>query len=216
MSTRKDAVVVGPPSAGAYLERPLRPDGPTTFRRTHQRGNIPVVMEHNPGLHRIRWLEDIETLDLAHFLPLFFDGMLETDHPYSLYARQGVQQLMDRVGATELAALLPELISPIRNALDTRNHVIMCDMIKLVQRMVKVGGDEVGRALVPYYRQILPVFSLYRNHNVNLGDGVEYGQRRRENLGDLIQETLEMFELSGGDEAFINIKNMIPDYHTVK
>lgn len=49
---------------------------------------------------------------------------------------------------------------------------------------------------------------------VNLGDGIEYSQRRRENIGDLIDETLEAFERCGGDDAFINIKYMIPTYES--
>ena len=49
---------------------------------------------------------------------------------------------------------------------------------------------------------------------VNLGDGIEYSQRLRENLGDLIDETLEAFERCGGDDAFINIKYMIPTYES--
>ena len=40
----------------------------------------------------------------------------------------------------------------------------------------------------------------------NLGDRIEYGQQRRENMGDLINETLEAFERHGGEDAFINIK----------
>jgi len=50
--------------------------------------------------------------------------------------------------------------------------------------------------------------------SVNLGDGIEYSQRHRENLGDLIDETLEGFERCGGDDAFINIKYMIPTYES--
>ncbi len=49
---------------------------------------------------------------------------------------------------------------------------------------------------------------------VNIGDGIEYSQRKRENIGDLISETLEMFERCGGDDAFINIKYMIPTYES--
>ena len=41
---------------------------------------------------------------------------------------------------------------------------------------------------------------------VNLGDGIEYSQRKRENLGELINETLEKLEIHGGEDAFINIK----------
>jgi DNA-binding MarR family transcriptional regulator len=35
-----------------------------------------------------------------------------------------------------------------------------------------------------------------------------------ESLGDLIVETLEMFEIHGGEDAFINIKYMIPTYES--
>ena len=102
----------------------------------------------------------------------------------------------------------------------------------------------VGEALVPYYRQILPMFNLFKNKNgivfsvvfqilyyllwceklqrltnntntVNLGDGIYYSQQKRENIGDLIQETLEKFELTGGEDAFINIKYMVPTYESV-
>lgn len=50
---------------------------------------------------------------------------------------------------------------------------------------------------------------------VNLGDEIEYGQYKRENIGDLIQETLELLERYGGEDAFINIKYMIPTYESV-
>jgi len=33
-------------------------------------------------------------------------------------------------------------------------------------------------------------------------------------MGDLIQETLELFEQTGGEDAFINIKYMIPTYES--
>jgi hypothetical protein len=56
-----------------------------------------------------------------------------------------------------------------------------------------------GEALVPYYRQLLPIFNLYKNFNKNLGDKIDYAQRKKKNLGDLIQETLELMEINGGD-----------------
>jgi hypothetical protein len=56
----------------------------------------------------------------------------------------------------------------------------------------------IGEALVPYYRQILPIFNLFRKSNFSSGDKIEYSQRKRLNLGDLISETLELFEQTGG------------------
>jgi hypothetical protein len=50
---------------------------------------------------------------------------------------------------------------------------------------------------------------------VNLGDGIYYSQLKRENIGDLIEETLEKFEMTGGEDAFINIKYMVPTYESV-
>ena len=77
-----------------------------------------------------------------------------------------------------------------------------------------MSGLPSCEALVPYYRQILPVFNIFKNKNLNLGDGIDYSQIKRKTLGDLITETLELFEIHGGEDAFINIKYMIPTYES--
>lgn len=51
---------------------------------------------------------------------------------------------------------------------------------------------------------------------VNSGDGIDYSQQKRENIGDLIQETLEALEFHGGEDAFINVKYMVPTYESCK
>jgi hypothetical protein len=115
-------------------------------------------------------------------------------------------------------------------ALNTRNIQVITTTLKVLQHLVE-SAEMVGEALVPYYRQILPMFNLFKNKNgkklgffyikklnlkiVNLGDGIYYSQQKRENIGDLIQETLEKFELTGGEDAFINIKYMVPTYESV-
>jgi len=48
--------------------------------------------------------------------------------------------------------------------------------------------------------------NLMKTKNANLVDKIDYGQRKGQNLGELIQSTLEMFEVNGGEDAFINIK----------
>ena len=75
-------------------------------------------------------------------------------------------------------------------------------------------SDTIGEALVPYYRQILPIMNLFKTKNANLGDKIDYSQRKGNNLGDLIQQTLELFEMHGGEDAFINIKYMVPTYES--
>lgn len=41
--------------------------------------------------------------------------------------------------------------------------------MKVIQRLI-LSGEMIGEALVPYYRQLLPMFQLYKNNNLNLGD----------------------------------------------
>ena len=50
--------------------------------------------------------------------------------------------------------------------------------------------------------------------NENTGDASVYSQQNQECLGDLIVETLELFERLGGPDAFINIKYMCPTYES--
>ena len=82
-------------------------------------------------------------------------------------------------------------------ALNTRDPDIIGVMLKVIQKLV-LSGDMIGEALVPYYRQILPIFNIFRNCNKNIGDKIEYDQRKKINLGDLISETLELLEQTGG------------------
>ena len=58
------------------------------------------------------------------------------------------------------------------------------------------------------------MLNIFKNKNVNVGDHIVYNQRKRMILGDHIQETLELLEMHGGEDAFINIKYMIPTYES--
>ncbi|KAJ3211672.1 hypothetical protein HDU67_004351 [Dinochytrium kinnereticum] len=183
------------------------------FRKLYDRGDFPMAVNHDAKGNKINWKVDIEKLDYHHYLPLFFSGLCETEEPYAFLARQGIHDLLDK-GGNKILPVVPQLIIPIKKALNTRNVQVITTTLKVLQHLVE-SADMVGEALVPYYRQILPVFNLFKNKNVNLGDGIYYSQQKRENIGDLIQETLEKFELTGGEDAFINIKYMVPTYESV-
>ncbi|NXN99999.1 PACRG protein, partial [Rhinopomastus cyanomelas] len=201
--------VRGPPLAGAFKERPIKP---TAFRKFYDRGDFPIALQQDSKGNKIAWKTEIENLDYHYYLPLFFDGLSEVTFPYQFFARQGVHDLLEH-GGNKIVAVIPQLIRPIKNALNLRNRQIICIMLNVLQHLL-ASADKVGEALVPYYRQILPVLNIFKNKNVNLGDGIDYSHNKRENIGDLIQETLEAFERCGGDKAYINIKYMIPTYQS--
>ncbi|KAM7375992.1 hypothetical protein PAMP_005745 [Pampus punctatissimus] len=106
---------------------------------------------------------EIDKLDYHHYLPLFFDGLCETTHPYEFFARQGVHDMLEH-GGPKIQPVIPQLIIPIKNALNTRNRQVICTTLKVLQHLV-VSGDMVGEALVPYYRQILPILNIFKNMN---------------------------------------------------
>lgn len=81
-------------------------------------------------------------------------------------------------------------------------------MLKVIQKLASVG-PKVGEGLLPYYRQILPILNLYKTKNRCLGDKIEYNQRKQNNLGDLILETLEILERTGGEVLLHLIRSLL-------
>lgn len=49
-------------------------------------------------------------------------------------------------------------------ALNTKNLDVMCATLKIIQQLVQ-SSDTVGPALVPFFRQLLPMFNAYRVKN---------------------------------------------------
>jgi hypothetical protein len=198
-----------PPRAGSTFRRPV---SHTQFRTFYDRGDLPISVMQGSGSGKIVWKVDLDKLDFHHYLPIFFDGLREKEDPYRFLAVTATYDMLHS-GGSKILPVVPQLIIPVKTALNTRDEEIMCTMLKVLQKLV-LSGDMIGEALVPYYRQILPIFNLFKNKNLNIGHDIDYSQRKRLNLGELIDETLEIFELNGGEDGFINIKYMIPVYES--
>lgn len=202
----------------AFCARPNPPN--TELRRFYERGDLPIQIDHGGVANRLAWKVEIQKLDFHHYLPIFFDGLREEELPYSFVAEQGVMDMLE-AGAHKVLPVVPQLIIPIKTALNTRERRVIVKVLKILQALVNCdvavsgGAGLIGQALVPYYRQILPVLNIFINKNDNLGDKIDYSQRKRENLGELIVQTLEQLELHGGEDAFINIKYLVPTYQSV-
>ena len=57
--------------------------------------------------------------------------------------------------------VLPQLIVPLKAALNTRDRGVVAVALRLLQKLV-LATPGAGAGLVPYYRQLLPVLNLYR------------------------------------------------------
>lgn len=58
------------------------------------------------------------------------------------------------------------------DALNLRNRQVICVTLKVLQHLV-VSAEMVGEALVPYYRQILPILNIFKNMNGELSQESE-------------------------------------------
>ncbi len=194
-----------PEKSGALSKRFITP---SRFRLHYDRGDLPIMINHTNGTS-IAWKgglfkkgKEHETeFDYKLFLPIFVEGIREKTDPYRFLAIQGTFFLLQYV-KDAIIKVIPDLIPPLKSALNTRDPEVIAIALKVIQKLV-VSSDLAGDVLVPFYRQILPIFNLYKNKNSNLGDKYEYSQRKKENLGDLIQETLEIMEQNGGDVRYI-------------
>ena len=150
----------GPKKAGAFRKRKVKA---TEFRKFYERGDLPISVEHRALGNKIDWKVDEEKLDYHHYLPIFFHGLRETQEPYKFLARRGVSDLLE-VGGERILPVIPQLIIPIKKALNTRDPDTVCCVLHVIQQLV-LSYEYVGEALVPYYRQILPMFNLFKNKN---------------------------------------------------
>lgn len=201
-----------PPVAGAFKRR----GAPNSlFPRAYQRGELPIMLESKPGGRTLRWTQDIGTLDYSKYFPLFVEGMREPSQPFNFLAREGAFQLL-AFGAQhpdKVIDCLPSALSALRTLLDTRESEHIRDALLVLQQLAKIPG--LGVLLVPYYRQLLPVLNLFKNKRRNMGDSMDFKQKTRRDVSEMILDTLELLEQTGGPDAFVNIKYMVPTYEGI-
>lgn len=204
--------VMKAPISGAYVPRKITP---SNFRLHYDRGDLPILIQHSNG-YNIVWkgLEGdssnrdekklrtfFESFDFQLYLPIFVDGIRETTDPYRFLAIQGTFFLLENVKDTILK-VISQLIVPLKKALNTRDPEIIVIALKVIQKLATCS-ELAGIRLVPYYRQLLPILNVFITKNSNIGDKIDYSQRKKKNIGDLIQETLEILEQNGGDVSYL-------------
>lgn len=151
----------------ALTERKNPPN--TELRRFYERGDLPVRVYHGGVHNRIAWKSKVSTLDYHMFLPIFFDGLREVETPYDFIAEQAVYDML-QAAPNKVLQVIPQLIIPIKTALNTRNKAVIVKVLKVLQALATCdagpdGPGLCGQALVPYYRQILPVMNIFINDN---------------------------------------------------
>jgi len=125
-SLRKDTTE-RPPKAGAFNPRRI---AVSDFRLHYDRGDLPILIEHERGT-KIKWKDPtFEKFNFQLYLPIFVDGIREKTDPYRFLAIQGTFDLLDHV-KDNVVKVIPQLILPLKAALNTRDVEIIAVALKV-------------------------------------------------------------------------------------
>ena len=97
----------------------LIPDNALTSRRTDGDKNIgpakrKVSAYVGTYMGSLHLQVPVDTLDYHYYLPLLFDGLRETQHPYIFLAINGIEDLLAKGGSKRILPVVPQLIIPIK------------------------------------------------------------------------------------------------------
>lgn len=151
-----------PPAVSHKLRATSRRVNPpnTYFRKLFERGDLPIRVKHTSAGIRVEWLKPIDTLDLHELLPVFMSGMREVEEPYMSMSQYGTHDLL-ATGGDRVLPVVPQLVEPMREALVTRDPMILRRVLITMQKLATCG-ELVGEALVPFYRRLLPVLNVFK------------------------------------------------------
>lgn len=197
-------------------DKKMKPKQTTTasdFQKFYLRGDYPVSVSFNGANRALKWLVEPSKIDLSRYLPSFLLGLVEVEEPFSFISEQACLQAITANG-DKLIDILPDLILPIKYALDSENPKTVIKGLKVLQTLIKTN-KKVAEVLIPFYKNLLPAFNRKIHINLNIGDQTEFSQKKKINISDLMIETLNLLETNGGADAFVNIKYMIPLYQSV-
>ncbi|XP_035221879.1 parkin coregulated gene protein homolog isoform X2 [Stegodyphus dumicola] len=184
------------------------------FMQTKSATSTLVILNKASRPHDLWWMVDLSRLDFEYYLPIFCDALSDTEYPFNILARDGAIELLEAAGDRVLR-VLPEVVSGIKKAINTEIPEIMMNACSVIQKLATVS-PLVGTALIKYYRVLLiPFFSKYKTVRSGFKEGeIDYGQRKR-NLGTVIDETLDLLDRTGGQDAYVEIKYAVPTFESV-
>lgn len=180
------------------------------------RGELPCTIEHGGANGKyLSWACPLENLDYEYYLPLFFDGLQCNDKIVSFIARQGIEDMLyaSKGHPERVLPVIALLARPLRNALSKFDTEILLGVLKALEQLITCNQG-VGEKLLPFGRQFLTPIAFFLDQNKNIGDRIDYGQRRGDDVGEEVRKVLELMEEHGGPKALQYIKFSIPLYES--
>ncbi|CAB3411209.1 unnamed protein product [Caenorhabditis bovis] len=194
-------------------------DDATQFRNMFTRGDLHVRIIHSGGPgekpRELQWAKDpsqMKNETICALISKFSLGLSLLDHPYRFVAETGITDLLIALrNQMSLISVLPHLVRGIRAGLYSFDVEKKKFCLRTLSRVTSLPG--IGPQLVPFYRQLLPPLRSV-GHSRSRSDRVHYNRGRQ--IEEMITSTLNDLERTGGPNALINIKYLLPNYESCK
>lgn len=230
---------VPPPPPPTNVHKPRGNPTNSWLRVLYERGDLPCTPVQVGSHLQLRWRVPPASLDYGYCmyaplelyranaaaslsypllsshadLPVFLSGLREEEHPLTFIAQEATKALTDAAPG-RLLGMLAKIVRPLRECLDTRARPVMVRVLVALEHMCTACGasTSLAKALIPHYRTLLSPLASYVFQNLNIGDRIDYGQRRNRILGERIDALLQLLEREGGADAYPAIKYVVPMY----
>uniref|UniRef100_A0A915EQW1 Uncharacterized protein n=1 Tax=Ditylenchus dipsaci TaxID=166011 RepID=A0A915EQW1_9BILA len=204
-----------------FLSRPAPPppdENLKKFLRLYEDRQFPIRItsggswRNNQQTRSLEWQVDpnqLKAYDKRELLRRFAVGLPVEKEPYCLIAVQGFKDLLSTAhGAQMLAESLTDVVPSIRKGLNSPRLWKKLEMLELLRQITEMAG--IGPLLVPFYRMILPPLRVGKATRVS----TDISTSDRDRLQNSIDKTLMTLEQTGGPNAYINIKYLIPEHQS--
>ena len=179
----------------------------------------PGGLKQAPSFHREQGGDEYEEakgrflsqLDYSVWLPLFFEGLREQKDPLRFLAVTATKDLLAAGSYAKVAPVVPLIVLPIRQALNTREPATVRRTITAIKQLIAVPDDPstgamVGEALAPHFKHFLPMFNLFKSNPAFAKSDADYST----SLGEVMDETMLMLAEHGGPGAAHEINRVVP------
>jgi hypothetical protein len=190
------------------------------FELFYVRSDLPLRINHNRSAtaRELEWAHaDEDKINLEKWIPVFFQGLVYTTEPLEFIANEGIKKLLPIAGGARIAAMLPEILTPLMIALASDDQRAVAAAMRSVQLLTQLDAT-VAQQLIHQYSRLVPYFNKHRIQpsSSGSGDAIDYGQndKTKINLADLGQQTLKIMEETGGAYAQQRIKFCMPTYES--
>jgi hypothetical protein len=188
---------------------------PSMLPNRYLRGELPCTIEHGTAGKYLSWACPLENLDYEFYLPLFFDGLQVKEEPVAFIARQGIEDMLfaSKGHPERIKSVVHLLARPLRNALGKFDTELLLPALKAIEQLITCN-EGVGEVLTPFGKQFLAPISFFMDEKKNIGDQIDYAQRRNNDIGEEIRKVIELMEEHGGPNALRAIQFSIPLYQS--